>query len=128
MKELDVIIIGAGPIGLTCGIEAKKRNKSYLIIEKGCLVNSLFHYPTNMTYFSTSDRLEIGEVPFVSHGDKPTRRESLEYYRRAAESWQLNIHIYEEVLNIRKSDSGFEVKTTKANYFSERSINWRRGG
>jgi bacillithiol disulfide reductase len=122
MKELDVIIIGAGPIGLTCGIEAKKRNKSYLIIEKGCLVNSLFHYPTNMTYFSTSDRLEIGEVPFVSHGDKPTRRESLEYYRRAAESWQLNIHTYEEVLNIIKSDSGFEVKTTKANYFSEHII------
>ncbi|MEE9572318.1 MAG: NAD(P)-binding domain-containing protein, partial [Candidatus Neomarinimicrobiota bacterium] len=85
MNKFEVIIIGAGPIGLSCGIEAKKRKKSHLIIEKGCLVISLFHYPTNMTFFSTSERLEIGEIPFVSHGDKPTRRESLEYYRRTAE-------------------------------------------
>ncbi|MGA7839081.1 MAG: NAD(P)-binding domain-containing protein, partial [Ignavibacteriaceae bacterium] len=84
MSRYDVIIIGAGPIGLRCGIEAVKRGKSYLIVEKGCLVNSLYNYPTNMTFFSTSERLEIGEVPFVSHGDKPTRRESLEYFRRVA--------------------------------------------
>ena len=82
----DVLIVGAGPIGLACGIEAAKRNMSYLILEKGCLVNSLFHYPTNMTFFSTSDRLEIGDVPFVSHGDKPTRRESLAYYRGVKEA------------------------------------------
>ena len=79
-NNFDVIIIGAGPIGLRCGIEAVNRNLSYLIIDKGCLVNSIYNYPTNMTFFSTSDRLEIGEVPFVSHGDKPTRREALEYY------------------------------------------------
>jgi len=116
MNKFDVIIIGAGPIGLSCGIEAKKRNKSHLVIEKGCLVNSLFHYPTNMTFFSTSERLEIGEIPFVSHGDKPTRRESLEYYRRTAEVWKLNIHSYEEVFNVEKIDNEFIVKTSKAEY------------
>jgi bacillithiol disulfide reductase len=115
MNNYEVIIVGAGPIGLSCGIEAKKRNLNYLILEKGCLVNSLFNYPTNMVYFSTSDRLEIGEVPFVSHGDKPTRRESLEYYRRAAYSWGLNIHTYEEVKSVSKDDF-FIVNTAKDSY------------
>jgi thioredoxin reductase (NADPH) len=78
----DVIIIGGGPIGLACGIEAKKAGLQYLIIEKGVLVNSLFNYPVNMTFFSTSERLEIGNVPFVSNNNKPTRSEALEYYRR----------------------------------------------
>ncbi len=95
--EVNTIIIGAGPIGLTCGIEAVKRNISYLIIEKGCIVNSVFNYPVNMTFFSTSDRLEIGGVPFVSHGDKPTRREALEYYRRVVDAWKLKINTYEKV-------------------------------
>ena len=122
MIKFDVIIIGAGPIGLSCGIEAKKRNKSHLIIEKGCLVNSLFYYPTNMTFFSTSDRLEIGEIPFVSHGDKPTRRESLEYYRRTADTWNLNIHTYEEVIDILKNDDEFIVKTDKAKYKAKNII------
>jgi len=122
MNKFDVIIIGAGPIGLSCGIEAKKKNKSHLVIEKGCLVNSLFHYPTNMTFFSTSERLEIGEIPFVSHGDKPTRRESLEYYRRTAEVWKLNIHSYEEVFNVEKNDNAFIVKTSKAEYEAKNII------
>ena len=122
MTNFDVIIIGAGPIGLTCAIEAKKRNISSLIIEKGCLVNSLFHYPTNMTFFSTSERLEIGEVPFVSHGDKPTRRESLEYYRRTAETWALNINTYEEVSNIEKSDDIFNLTTSKSEYTARHII------
>ena len=82
MKSLDVLIIGAGPIGLACGIEAKKANLDYQIIEKGCLVNSLYNYPSNMTFFSTSEKLEIGEVPFISNNAKPTRTEALEYYRR----------------------------------------------
>lgn len=112
----DVIIIGAGPIGLCCGIEAVKHNLSYLIIEKGCLVNSLFHYPTNMTFFSTSERLEIGDVPFVSHGDKPTRREALEYYRRVADSWKLNINTFEEVKTISRDISQFSVTTNKDQY------------
>jgi thioredoxin reductase (NADPH) len=115
-KTFDVIIIGAGPIGLCCGIEAVKHNLSHLIIEKGCLVNSLFHYPTNMTFFSTSERLEIGGVPFVSHGDKPTRREALEYYRRVADSWKLNINTFEEVKTISREISQFSVTTNKDQY------------
>jgi len=115
-NKYDVIIIGAGPIGLRCGIEAVNRKKSYLIIEKGCLVNSLYNYPTNMTFFSTSERLEIGGVPFVSHGDKPTRRESLEYFRRAAESWKLNANTYETVKNIEGEKDNFIVKTDKGKY------------
>ena len=112
----DVIIVGGGPIGLNCGIESVKRNLSYLIIEKGCLVNSIFNYPTNMTFFSTSERLEIGDVPFVSHGDKPTRREALEYYRRVKSSWNLNVNTYETVYEINDSAKGFLVKTSKESY------------
>ncbi|MGE5437974.1 MAG: YpdA family putative bacillithiol disulfide reductase [Syntrophothermus sp.] len=118
----DVIIIGAGPIGLSCGIEAKKNNFSHLIIDKGCIVNSIYNYPTNMTFFSTSDRLEIGEVPFVSHGDKPTRREALEYYRRIVDSWQLNVITYEEVKNITNEKSLFTVLTDKDEYFCKSLI------
>lgn len=114
--NFDVIIIGAGPIGLSCGIEAKRNNLSYLIIEKGSLVNSIFHYPTNMTFFSTSDRLEIGDVPFVSHGDKPTRREALEYYRRVKHSWDLNVHTYETVKEVVEAENGYDVKTDKNTY------------
>jgi bacillithiol disulfide reductase len=115
-NSFDVIIVGAGPIGITCGIEAAKRKLSHLIIEKGCLVNSIFHYPTNMTFFSTSERLEIGEVPFVSHGDKPTRREALEYFRRVKNSWNLNVKTYEKVLDIKKLENGFKIFTTKGKY------------
>ena len=112
----DIIIIGAGPIGISCGIEAVKRKYSHLIVEKGCLVNSLFNYPTNMVFFSTSERLEIGGVPFVSHGDKPTRREALEYFRRVVSSWKLNVKTYERVSEIKKLNGGFEVATNKGNY------------
>lgn len=114
--EYDVIIIGAGPIGLACGIEAKKANLNYLIVDKGCLVNSIYNYPLNMTFFSTSDRLEIGEVPFISHGNKPTRFEALEYYRRVASSWELNLKLYEGVEKVDKQENGYEVITTKGNY------------
>jgi thioredoxin reductase (NADPH) len=116
MNKYDIIIVGGGPVGLNCGIEAVRRNLSYLIIEKGCLVNSIFNYPTNMTFFSTSERLEIGEVPFISHGDKPTRREALEYYRRIKSSWNLEVNAYETVLEIADADDGFTVKTSKENY------------
>lgn len=116
MQVVDVIIIGAGPIGLSCGIEAVKRNMRYLVIEKGCLVNSIFNYPTNMTFFSTSDRLELGGVPFVSHGDKPTRREALEYYRRVRSSWNLNINTYEKVIEIISNNGDYQVKTAKSSY------------
>ncbi len=112
----DVLIVGAGPIGLACGIEARRRNLSHLIIEKGCLVNSIFHYPTNMTFFSTSDRLEIGEVPFISHGNKPTRREALEYYRRVAGSWKLRVNIYEKVTGVDGTPGNYTVRTSKSSY------------
>jgi len=117
-QEFDVIIVGGGPIGLTCAIEAKKQNLSYLILEKGTLVNSLYHFPTNMTFFSTSALLEIGNVPFISHSDKPTRREALEYFRRVLDSWDLNIHFYEEVTDIRKTSEYFSVETSKSTYRS----------
>jgi len=122
LKNYNVIIIGAGPIGLACGIEAEKRKMSYIILEKGCLVNSLFHYPTNMVYFSTSDRLEIGDVPFVSHGDKPTRRESLEYYRRVADSWKLRIKTYEQVESIEEYGNQYKVITNKDSYSASKII------
>ena len=115
-KSFDVIIIGAGPIGLACGIESKKAGLHYLILEKGCLVNSLYNYPLNMTFFSTSDRLEIGNVPFISHGPKPNRFEALEYYRRVCSSHELNVNLYEKVESVVKKSSGFELKTTKSSY------------
>lgn len=117
-----VIIIGAGPVGLACGIALQKRNIPFLILEKGCLVNSLYHYPTNMTFFSTSDRLEIGGVPFISHGVKPTRREALEYYRRITESFALPVNLYETVTGLTGELGAFEISTTKATYVAERVI------
>jgi len=115
----DVVIVGAGPIGLACGIQAEKNNLSYLIIEKGCLVNSIFNYPTNMTFFSTSERLEIGDVPFISHGPKPTRTEALEYFRRVKSSWELNVNLYEKVKAIEGEKDNFSITTNKAKYNSK---------
>ncbi len=114
----DVIIIGGGPIGLACGIEAKKAGLNYLILEKGVLVNSLYNYPVNMTFFSTSERLEIGNVPFVSNNNKPTRSESLEYYRRIVTSFHLNIHLFEKVTSVQKDGTKFDVTTSKSTYES----------
>ena len=107
----DLIIIGAGPIGLACGIEAKKNNLNYIIIDKGMLVNSIYNYPVNTTFFSTSDKLEIGDIPFISHNVKPTRTEALEYYRRVCDSWSLNLDLYNEVLDIKNKTSHFELNT-----------------
>ena len=119
--NFDVCIIGAGPIGICCAIEAKKKNLSYIIIDRGCLVNSLYNYPKNMTFFSTSDKLEIGDVPFISHNSKPTKSEALEYYRRVVSSWELNINLYEEVTDIIKEDK-FMIKTSKAEYSADKVI------
>lgn len=113
---LDVIIIGGGPIGLACGLEAKKAGLSYLIIEKGTLVNSLYHYPVNMTFFSTSEKLEVGGIPFVSNNPKPTRNEALEYYRRVAVSGSLSVHLFEEVETVKKTGDHFIVTTQKEIY------------
>lgn len=112
----DLIIIGAGPIGLACGIEAQKAGLSYLIIEKGCLVNSLYNYPSNMTFFSTSERLELDSIPFVSNNAKPTRSEALEYYRRVAVHRKLNVNLFEEVINLSPQKSTYKISTTKSDY------------
>ena len=118
----DIIIIGAGPIGLACGISAEDKNLDYLIIEKGTLVNSLFNYPLNMSFFSTSDRLEIGEIPFISQQPKPTRAEALEYYRRVTSSEKLKVNLYEEIINIIKTVEGFNIKTSKGKYSAKAVI------
>ncbi len=115
-KRYDIIIIGAGPIGLACALEAKNKNLSYMILEKGCLVNSLYNYPLSMTFFSTADKLEIGNVPFISQGVKPNRAESLEYYRRVAMSAGLIINLYEEVISVEDSSGQYTVKSSKATY------------
>lgn len=113
---LDILIIGAGPIGLACGLEAKKAGLKYIILEKGVLVNSLYHYPANMTFFSTSEKLEIGDIPFVSNNVKPTRPEALEYYRRIAVSQQLNIHLQEPVLEVFSEPDFYIVESSLARY------------
>jgi thioredoxin reductase (NADPH) len=123
VEKFDIIIIGGGPIGLACGIEAQKANLSYLILEKGCLVNSLYNYPVNMTFFSTSERLEIGDVPFVSNNAKPTRNEALEYYRRVAIHKRLNIGLFEEVLGVKKENAEvYNIKTSKGEYLAKNIV------
>jgi len=117
MEEYDVLIIGAGPIGMACGINAKAAGLSYVIVEKGALVNSLYNYPVFMTFFSTSQKLEIGGVPFVSINPKPNRNEAVEYYRRVAEKFELNINLFEQVNGVQKeADGSFEVSTSKKKY------------
>ena len=118
----DLIIIGAGPIGLACGIEAKKNNLDYVIIDKGMLVNSIYNYPVNTTFFSTSDKLEIGDIPFISHSVKPTRTEALEYYRRVCDSWSLDLDLYNEVLDIKNKTSHFELNTQNRIIKSKRIV------
>ena len=113
---MELIIIGGGPIGIACGLEAKKQGVPYLIIEKGTIVNSLFNYPVNMQFFSSSERLEIDGIPFISKEAKPKRNEALEYYRRIVTSNDLNIHLFEKVLNISKNGESFAVVTDKASY------------
>lgn len=116
MTSYDLVIIGGGPIGLACALEAQKAKLTYVVLEKGCLVNSLYHYPANMTFFSTSERLEIGNVPFVSNNNKPTRAESLEYYRRVTQNNELHIRLFEEVQTVRKTKTGFNITTGKERY------------
>ncbi|HLT88749.1 MAG TPA: YpdA family putative bacillithiol disulfide reductase [Sphingobacterium sp.] len=115
-NHFDVLIIGAGPIGLACGIAAKKADLSHIIIEKGCLVNSLYNYPLNMTFFSSSERLEIGDTPFVTTLPKPKRAEALEYYRRINGKFNLNTYLFEEVVEVQKKGDLFIVTTTKRQY------------
>ena len=118
----DLIIIGAGPIGLASGIAAQQANLDYMILEKGVLVNAIYNFPEQMTFFSTSNLLEIGDVPFVAHNDKPTRKEALEYYRRVQESWNLNIKLYTTVMRMTAQDGGYVVETSRGKAFAKAII------
>jgi len=114
-----IIIIGGGPIGLACALEAKKANLSYLILEKGCLANSLYNYPKNMTFFSSSKLLELDDIPFISILNKPKRNEALEYYRRVAEYRKVNINLFEKVLTVTSYNGTFSITSEKATYSSD---------
>jgi thioredoxin reductase (NADPH) len=107
----DVIVIGGGPTGLACAIEAQRAGLEYLVLEKGCLVNSLYHYPTQMIFFTTPELLEIGDLPFVCEREKPNRIEALKYYRRVADTYRLRVHQYEKVVSVSGSDGNFRVAT-----------------
>lgn len=116
MQEYDLVIIGGGPIGIACGLEAKKKGLSYTIIEKGTIVNSLFNYPINMQFFSSSEKLEIDDIPFISKEAKPKRNEALEYYRRIVTSNKLNIQLFETVTEVEQFEDSFVVNTSKNSY------------
>jgi thioredoxin reductase (NADPH) len=118
----DAIVVGAGPTGLACGIELKKRGVNTLIIEKGCVVNSIYNYPTHMTFFTTPELLEIGDIPMTSLNDKPNRTEALKYYRRVADYYRLNIHQYELVDSIAGEDNRFSVITSNGTYSTKKIV------
>ena len=121
MEILDVLIIGAGPIGLNCALEAEKKQLDYVIIEKGTIVNSLYHYPLYMRFFSTAEKLEIDEIPFITTSPKPGRQDALEYYQGIARHRNLKINLYEEVLKISKNEI-FEIETSKSKYLAKNVI------
>ena len=118
----DLIIVGGGPIGLACAIEAEKKKLKYVIIEKGAIVNSIFNYPLYMTFFSTAERLEIGEIPFNCLAPKPGRQEALEYYRNIHRYFKFNINLFEKVLDVQKNKGIFKIATNKQNYESKNVI------
>ncbi|MFY1047649.1 YpdA family putative bacillithiol disulfide reductase [Chryseobacterium sp. GP-SGM7] len=122
MEILDILIIGAGPIGLNCALEAKKNNLNYLIIEKGTIVNSLYNYPLYMKFFSTADKLEIDEIPFITTAPKPGRQDALEYYQGIARQKNININLYEKVLEVSKDEDIFQIETSKSKYFAKNVI------
>ena len=118
----DVVIVGAGPTGLACGIELTKLGISNVLLDKGCVVNSLYHYPTNMVFFTTPELLEIGDIPMTSLNEKPVRGEALKYYRRVAAHYKLDIRQYEHVLRIEGSDGAFRVITNKGEHRCKKVI------
>lgn len=107
----DVVVVGAGPTGLACGIELKKRGVNATLIDKGCVVNSLYHYPTHMSFFTTPELLEIGDIPMTSMGEKPTRTEALKYYRRVGDHYKLDVRQYEQVLRVEGGNGAFVAHT-----------------
>jgi thioredoxin reductase (NADPH) len=122
VEQFDALVVGAGPTGLACGIELKQRGVGSVLIEKGCVVNSLYNYPTHMVFFTTPELLEIGGLPMTSLNEKPGRTEALKYYRRVAEYYGLNIHQYERVFSIEGDDGDFHVKTAKAEYRARKIV------
>jgi thioredoxin reductase (NADPH) len=118
----DAIVVGAGPTGLACGIELKKRGLRALLIDKGCVVNSLYEYPTNLVFFTTPELLEIGGIPMTAMNEKPTRNEALKYYRRVAAHFELDVHQYEKVLGVSGEDGDFRVETTVGEYRAKKVI------
>ncbi len=121
-KIFDLIVIGGGPIGIACGLEAKKEGLDYLIIEKGCLVNSLYNYPANMTFFSTSEKLELDDIPFISNNPKPKKAEALEYYRRITTSNHLNINLFEEVTEVTSVEDHLQIITSRGKYTAKNVV------
>lgn len=126
MSHIDLLIIGAGPIGISCGIEAEKQGVDYKIIDKGCLVNSIHNFPTEMTFFSSSENLELAGLPFNSLARRPSKRETLEYYRRVTDHFQLKLGLYEtfeSVTTIKNNTAYFLVTTSKERYTCNYIIN-----
>ena len=115
MNQFDVAVVGAGPTGLACGIELQRRGITVVLIEKGCVVNSIYNYPTNMTFFTTPELLEIGEIPMTSLNEKPGRTEALKYYRRVANHYKLDVRQYQTVEDIAGGDGQFLVNARDAN-------------
>src|SRR5579872_6121603 len=107
MMEFDVAIVGAGPTGLACGIELRKRGLNPVLFDKGCVVNSIYHYPTNLVFFTTPELLEIGDIPMTAMNEKPVRAEALKYYRRVADHYRLDIRQYQRVERITGDDGAF---------------------
>jgi thioredoxin reductase (NADPH) len=110
-ENFDVLVVGAGPTGLACAIEAQRAGLRSVLVDKGCLCNSLFHYPSNMTFFTTPELLEIGDMPFSSPNQKPSRNEALEYYRKVAEHYQLEMRLYQNVSSLTGEDGDFAITT-----------------
>ncbi|MDO5607128.1 MAG: YpdA family putative bacillithiol disulfide reductase [Capnocytophaga sp.] len=122
MEKVDILIVGGGPIGINCAVEAVKSGLSYIIIEKGTVVNSLFNYPLYMRFFSSADKLEIDDIPFISTAPKPGRQDALEYYQGIVRQKKLNIRLYEKVTEVRQENGLFSVKTTKNSYFASNVV------
>mgnify|MGYP003109845719 CR=1 FL=1 len=122
MVTTEVLIIGAGPIGIACALACKKQQLEYIVLEKGALTNSLFNYPLNMNFFSTSDKLEIANIPFISKDAKPGRDEALEYYRRVVTSSNLNIRLFEKVCSVEKEEGRFHITSEKQSYTAQNVI------
>ena len=118
MDTLDVLVVGAGPIGIACGVEAKRNGLSCCLLERGCLTNAVYRFPPQLVFFSTAELLEIGDIPFIISGAKPTRSDILRYYRRVTEHYDLEVRMYEAVTEVAPAESGrsFRIESEKGSY------------